>query len=44
MSGFLGKLKEKKGEWDQKQEENKVADIQRQIDNLFREFEKDFAK
>jgi len=44
MSGFLGKLKEKKGEWDQKQEENKVADIQRQIDKIFREFKSDFAK
>ena len=44
MSGFLGKLKEKKGEWDQKQEENKVADIQRQIDKIFSEFKSDFAK
>lgn len=44
MSGFLGKLKEKKGEWDQKQEENKVADIQRQIDKIFSEFKSDFGK
>jgi len=44
MSGIFDKIKEKKAGWDRSIEEKKVADIQKQIDNLLKDFKKSFEK
>jgi hypothetical protein len=44
MSGIFGKIKEKKGEWDKKREEQKVDQIQKMIDKGFEDFKKNLGK
>jgi hypothetical protein len=44
MSGIFGKIKEKKGEWDKKREDSKVAQIQKMMDKALDSFRKNLGK
>jgi len=44
MSGIFDKVKEKKAEFDRKQQEGKVKDIQSQIDKRSADFKKELEK
>jgi len=44
LSGIFGKIKEKKEDWDKKRQEEKVVQIQKQLDKAFEDFKKNLDK